>query len=85
MYDLRVSISLFWGYPKSLISVAGFSHPKHKTIYHTINELVNQHKVVLDRLFIHLSKIRLRNINEAVAKLKHQRCVCVRPRNPLST
>ena len=38
----------------------------------TIKQLVNDDKVILDRLLVDLSKVRLGNGDEAVAVLKHK-------------
>ena len=65
MYVFRVSVSLFWGYPKSMTSMAqgccsteerGVSRVEDRL---TINKLIYQHEVVLHSLLVDLAEIRL--------------------------
>ena len=42
---------------------------------HTIQKLINQHKVILNRLLIKLPKIPLAKSDEPVQKLEHKRCI----------
>ena len=43
----------------------------------TINKLVYDHKVILHRLLVNLSKVRLANVDETVAKFEDEGSVCV--------
>jgi hypothetical protein len=45
----------------------------------TVDQLIYEHKIVLDSLLIDLSKIRLGNQDEPVAELEHQGGVGVTP------
>jgi hypothetical protein len=75
---LRVSISLFCGYPKSIISVKSQTNVRSMSNAEgtglrrrTIDELVNQHKVILDGLLIQFPKVRLGNRYEPITELKN--------------
>ena len=62
IYDLRVSISLFWGYPKSIISVENTCEDKKGWIVwrpkgQTVDELVDEHEIVLHRFLVELAKV----------------------------
>ena len=64
MRVLRVSISLFCGYPKSMISVGESNKYSFNTNCrrkrnerHTVDEFVNQYEVVLNGLLIHFPKV----------------------------
>lgn len=43
----------------------------------TINKFIYDHKVVLHRLLVNLSKVRLANVDETVAKFEHESSVRV--------
>lgn len=48
-------------------------------MFRTINKLIDEDKVVLHGLLIHLSKVRLANVDEPIAKLENQRRIRVTP------
>lgn len=52
-------------------------NPTSQGIQLTIKELVNEHKVVLDRFLIEFAKIAPSDIDHAVAELEDERCVRV--------
>jgi hypothetical protein len=43
----------------------------------TVQKLVDEYKVVLDRLFVELAKVRPADLDDAVAEFKDERCRCV--------
>jgi hypothetical protein len=45
----------------------------------TVDELVYQHEVILDRFFVYLAEIRLADVNKSVAELEDQRSISVVP------
>lgn len=92
MYILSVSISEFWGYPKSRISArteakqgkAGARselvstneeacvQAKGKTGGRTVEQLIDEDKVVLDALLVELAKVGARDGHEPVDEFEHQ-------------
>jgi hypothetical protein len=47
----------------------------------TVYQLINQHKIVLDTLFVYLAKVTPRNIDEFVAEFEDEGGVGVCPAN----
>ena len=43
----------------------------------TIQQLINQHKIILYRLLIKLAKVALAQCNQPIEKLKHKRRICI--------
>ena len=79
MYAFKVSVSLFCGYPKSMISIRvsiSITRTFLKNVI-TVNELIDQNKVTLHRLFINLAEVCLGNRDETIAKLENQRGISV--------
>ena len=77
-----MSISLFWGNPKSHISVKesiGLPWPANRTSELTINEFVDEREIVLDALLVDLAEVTLADIDEAVAEFKDECRVGVCP------
>ena len=84
IYDLRVSISLFWGYPKSIISVEIRCEDKGRWIVRrpkgqTVDELVDEHEIVLDRFLVELAKVGPRNGDETIEEFEDEGSVCIIP------
>ena len=81
MYVFRVSISLFCGYPKSMISGWEVNYKAlHETrISLAVNQLVDENKVILDGFFVYFAKIRFRNRDEAITKFEYQGRIGVTP------
>jgi hypothetical protein len=46
--------------------------PRREEAIFTVNEFVNQHKIVLYRLFVYLSKIRFGDVDKSIAELEDQ-------------
>ena len=88
MYDLRVSISLFWGYPKSIISVEVTCEDKNGWIVcgpkgRTVDELIDEHEIVLHRFFVELAKVGPRDGNETVEEFEDEGSICIIPASSL--
>jgi len=84
IYDLRVSISLFWGYPKSIISVEITCEDKKRWIVcgpkgQTVDELVDEHEIVLHRFLVELAKVGPRDGNETIEEFEDEGSVCIIP------
>lgn len=77
MYVFRVSVSLFCGYPKSMISTSFISlcSRNEASNNRTIDKLIYQHEIALHRLLVDLPEVRTRNGNEAVTKLEDERSI----------
>ena len=85
MYVLSVSASLFWGYPKSLISILGSEGHSPKARAHTVNKLIYDHKVILHRFFVDFAEVSLADRIQAVAELKDKRGISVVPTEASAT
>lgn len=72
MYILRTSTSVFWGYPKSRISSDNPSQCLSIlfVVFLTIQQLIDQNKIVLDRILVKLAKVLSPQRDEAIQKLK---------------
>jgi len=71
IYILRVSDSVFCGYPKSKISERHHQHGQDTWLVHTINKLVNDDKVAFNALFIHFAEIRFTYVDETIAEFEY--------------
>jgi hypothetical protein len=77
MYIFRVSVSVFWGYPKSIISrgrnrTQGQQGTGSEKKVRTVEKLVNKDEVVLNSLLIELPKVAPPQLDEAVEELEDQ-------------
>jgi hypothetical protein len=84
IYDLRASISLLWGYPKSIISVEITCEDKKCRVVcgpngQTVDELVDEHEIVLHRFLVELAKIGPRDGNKTIEKFEDEGSICIIP------
>ena len=77
MYSFSVSISEFWGIPKSKISAYLSERDMPTTRRHTVKKLVNEDKVVFHAFLVKLPKVASRHGHKPIEKLKDQGGRCI--------